>query len=51
MKNKIHNFDSFVRSNYTVNENIFSNFMTKEKNFVSKIKEMISKGIIGMIPS
>lgn len=51
MKNKIHNFDSFVRSNYTVNENIFSNFMTKAKNFVSKIKEMISKGIIGMIPS
>lgn len=51
MKKKIHNFDSFVRSEYPVNENFFSNLMTKAKDYVQTIKEMIRKGIIKMIPS
>jgi len=51
MKKKIHNFDSFVRSEYPVNENFFSNLMTKSKDYVQTIKEMIRKGIIKMIPS
>jgi hypothetical protein len=51
MKNKIHNFDSFVRTEYSVNEGITSDIWDKAKDFGQKIKLMIREGLIKMIPS
>jgi hypothetical protein len=50
MKNKIHNFDSFVRTEYSVNEGIISDIWDKAKDFGQKIKLMIREGLIKMIP-
>ncbi len=50
MKNKIHNFDSFVRTEYSVNEGIISDIWDKAKDFGQKIKMMIREGLIRMIP-
>ena len=50
MKNKIHNFDSFVRTEYSVNEGIISDIWDKAKDFGQKIKMMIREGLIKIIP-
>lgn len=50
MKNKIHNFDSFVRAEYQVNEGILSDIMVKIKDWGRRLKEAIKNGLIKIIP-
>lgn len=51
MKNKIHNFDTFVQAEYRVNEGVLSDIMTKIKDWSRRLKEALKQGLMKIIPS
>ena len=51
MKNKIHNFDTFVQAEYRVNEGVLSDIMTKIKDWSLRLKEALKQGLMKIIPS